>query len=220
MAPAVSGYGWPRVGYTGVDVSPCPRTPVSPPCHRPHRARQEEGGGCSGRSRRRLGGFSPDWQRPPAVGEHGEPGRRAEPGAAPGHRRGRARSAAKTRARSLPPGEPPAPLSPPAPQPSAQQPGPVRSPSRRRGREGSSGTPRTPLPPCRCRPAAGPFRSGAHLGSAGRGAPGPRGSGCVSVAALPPLRTRGRGNPECSPGAPVRPRSPGGAVPAPAAGGR
>lgn len=147
-------------------------------------------------------------------GEHGEPGRRAEPGVAPGHLRGRARSAAKTRARSLPPGEPPAPLSPPA-----QQPGPVRSPSRRRGPGGSSRTLRTPLPPCRSRPAAGRFRSGAHLGSAGRGAPGPRGRGCVSAAALPPLRTRGRGDPDCSPGArsdpapPValsRPRPPGG----------
>lgn len=64
----------PRVGDTGVDVGPCPRTPLSPPCHRPHRARQEQGGGCSGRSRRRLGGFSPDWHQPPAVGNTGNRG--------------------------------------------------------------------------------------------------------------------------------------------------
>lgn len=138
-------------------------------------------------------------------GAHGELGRRAEPGAALGHRRGRARSAAETRARSLPPGEPPAPLSPPAPQPSAQQPGPVHSPSRRRGRGGGVGeapaghpAPAVPLPPCH-RPLSVSLRR--PPGLCGSDAPGRGGSGCVSVAALPSLRTPG-GAPRGLPGSP------------------
>lgn len=111
VSPAVSGRGRPRAGDTGAGrVSPVPGT-AEPAVPGPRRARQR-----TGKVQREVpAGLGRGWKQPPAA----EPatGRRAEPGAA------RGTGGAETRARSLPPGEPPAPLSPPAPQPSAQHPG-------------------------------------------------------------------------------------------------
>lgn len=220
---------------------PSPQLPV-PRCHQPHRVRHGAEGKAGPAARGARGVTAAARGAQPHGGTHRAEGTAGS--AATGQRRGpreppaprgRARgpagapqlrdgSAAEPRSCSLPPSgpvtgtrdrEPPAPLSPPAPQPPAQQPGPACGPPGGGDRGAPGGTPAPPgqrgqgSPPCPERPApATPLpappplsvslRRRAQQVGAGPGEGGGVGA-CMSLPAVPPAGGGSPGRPRFPP---------------------